>query len=429
MRRLTWLFVAWLAFSFETTAQQPNPSFAQAGYVGKDELSKLTYGPAIKDLALATHVPAPRVRVGEPLWAYFVVKNLGEQMQGLDMRFDFVIGRTHQVNSGWFSIKPLTDGARLGALQRASVWECGGGPLVDVAAKGYYVGAIDLNAWGKLTPGDYEVSWRSTEHVSNTVRVTILPGPEPQPKERTPRYWTLWELRRGGQPVEGQPAKSTKPESWSLPAMRPWFASDFSAALGSGIGDRHIVDLEKLPTSDDLLSVSADWKLGDKIDRVTLRLTPKQANVPLSLEKLHVYLLADTPGRSSRRPQEGRSDGAVYATRVTPHTIEMDIPSYWRLPPDKRYQAASAIPAALLVTSESLRPPRRNRQSVERVETRRIREANAPKIWNGLLRTTIQNVTWLDEPPEWTADQIFQDSRRPGAEQTARPGASRQRAI
>jgi len=368
-------------------------SFGHRGYVTRDDLAALKFAAADKDLALLTHVPTPRTPVGEPLWAYFIAKNQGKQPLGLDMRFDFVTGRLHNTtNACSFAVKPLTEGLKLGVMMRSHTWECGSGSLIDVAPQGYYVAGIDLTAWGNLRPGDYELSWSHGKAISNTVKFTVLAGHEKESVARKQPHWTLWELDR--RRMQGVAKGEADQEPAGLVRMWPWWQGEFSAALGSGVGERYVTDLERLPASDALVRVVADWTLGKYTDRVKLQFTSMDPKVRVRLDSLHVYVIADVPGNCPGG--EKAADISRTSTCVTPYSIEMELPSNWRTRPEKEYDVEGTFQAALLVTSKALRPPTRGRMTIEAVEDRleRSRSNQPVQIWDGLLRTELQKLTW-----------------------------------
>lgn len=357
--------------------------FGKNGYVTREDLANLPLGPAAKDLALGVYLPTTSVPVGEPLWAYFVVKNTHDREQGLDMRFDFLTGQTHgTTNSCSFTVKPLTDGVTIGPSRQMHTWECGGGPLVNVAGNGFYVAALDLAAWGKLRPGDYEVSWQYSALVSNTVRFTVLAGEKAPADQVTTRQWNISEV------AVSKPKRANGRETWGQASLLPWYQGAFSAALGSGVGDRHVTNLELLPASDELLSVSATWELGEITDRVTLHFSAKDPKVRVSLNKFHLYLLADFPGG---RPGNDIKIADGRRTLTTPYFIEVQLPSSWRTRP-KEDKVAEKFQAAFLLTSSPLREPgHRLIESGNRTETR-IVEENPAQVWEGLLKTSFQEI-------------------------------------
>lgn len=371
------MFIPSSAYAQE--ADVPN-LFGQRGYVTRDELAKLTFGTAARDLSLCTHIPTPRVPAGSPLWSYFIVKNLAKERRGIDMRFDFVLGNRHaSINSCSFNVKPLTLGAKLGAVIQSHCWECGSGSLVDVEANGYYVAGIDLMSCYKLEPGDYEVSWRHSGIESNPARFTVL-GPAKDPATPTQGNWAAWKLE-----VSNFRGKSIGPLN-----LRPWYGSDLSAALGSGVGDRYITNLEQLSAADDSIQVTAEWKLGKQNDQVTLKLESLDPKMRVGFKDINLYLLATTS------VAKGDAPGFVSQTLKleTPLTLDLTFSSNWRIRQED-VQMKEGLRAAFLISTKPLRAPTRNNVRVETLELVERRGGAQPdRIWDGMLRTTIQELSW-----------------------------------
>jgi hypothetical protein len=337
----------------------------------------------VKDLALALHMPNAKISAGEPAPAYFVIKNLGDNSQGLDMRLDFVVGRPHlTVNACAVHLKALTPTKPSVAL-REHRWECGSELPSFVPARGYYVSALDLAAYQDLQPGDYEIYWtyaspQQSRHKSNVVRFSVLPG-QRQPRPDNRRHWAFWQLREHAREIKDKEVRTQM-------SMSRWRLEELSVALSQGCGDRYVTDLNKLPDRDAFLEVSAVWKLGQGTDRVELRFSGRDPKVPVQLGRLHWCLLVECPGHESglhpSKLQERSSVTKIQrSTSSLPTVVELVMPSAWRKDLQKGQGSARA---SFLISSEPL--IRNHRIREETAVIRLASKDNAP-LWNGILKT------------------------------------------
>src|SRR5262249_50331123 len=125
---------------------------------------------------VAVHMPWTKFREGEPIPAYFVLRNNRGAILGLRSRIDCSGSHPQMHGSGIsYAVRDRATGKSVVYFSN-HVTNCGGGSLVDVPADGFDVEKADLSRVSeKLLPaGDYEVEWEYYPYRSAPVRFSVL---------------------------------------------------------------------------------------------------------------------------------------------------------------------------------------------------------------------------------------------------------------
>jgi len=119
MRRPVVIVVLLLTFPLfaATVPGVPRPDPFAAGMIPRAELERLPFpdraqfGPTLPEpAAIVLHLPSTRFKSGEPIPAYFVVRNTTDQHLGLDMRLDLFSMYVRTVNSCTIDLRDLATG-------------------------------------------------------------------------------------------------------------------------------------------------------------------------------------------------------------------------------------------------------------------------------------------------------------------------------
>ena len=115
---------------------------------------------------------------GEPVPAYFVLRNNRSAALGFNSRMD-LHGAIPELHGGGMSLDVRDRATGKSVLKGLSgSTNCGGNSLVDVPADGFYCLKADLNrvTGGALPAGEYEVDWRCGRLASAPVAFTVAPA-------------------------------------------------------------------------------------------------------------------------------------------------------------------------------------------------------------------------------------------------------------
>lgn len=366
------------------------PVFGAGGVVTRAALETISWKRAssgdrelrrLASLGVALHLPRTRFLHGDPVPAYFLVRNFGREEVGLDMRLDLFCTPFALNNSCSLSLIRQTDGKNALAVQR-NQWKCGGPGLGRIPAAGHYCVRGDLSQadGGILPPGQYECSWAYAGLRSQVVPFTILPRRDGVvPAVPAPRRIRILEIVR---PSAGGAKEPTSGEVELIPQGTGRFAT----ALALGVTGAHHPDLDDLPGRDALLAASAQWvreKGGERI-RVTLRGNDEVRGVRLD-QVPHLYLHVQESGKESdddlRRFAERGKDRRFEVVR-TPLTIDLPLPRNWR----RTLGISEGARLAVIVSSVPIRVPEEG--TLHKMESRSASRKARP-LWSGLLRTPL----------------------------------------
>lgn len=358
----------------------------------KDEPEAKSDGPARPKnrYDVAVHMPATRFREGDPVPAYFVLRNNRGTMLGLGSRLEFT-GSYPMLHGGDcdFDVRDRATGESVLTDVHAST-HCGGGHLVEVPAGGYYVVKADLTRVTKrLPPGEYEVDWRYGRLRSTPVPFTVV----------------------ARNPTDPKPVRANRPalhfyhvaaDSDGEAHLGHVHAASMAAALAVGPDGAFVPDVRTIPSADKLVEVTAQWKPyrdGDRL-AVTFRSASATKRVVFS-EMPHLYLQIEASGEAGPEslPEEAAKEGDAKARELTtPLTVEVRLPTDWR----ERVGLSGALCVSVLVTSKRLEFPVGH--AVERlqkaVELRAVSGGERPPVWSGALRTESAELRFPPPAPQ-----------------------------
>jgi hypothetical protein len=284
---------------------------------------------------VGVHVPAVRLFVGEPVVAYFVVRNNRDEELYLDGRLNFADGAPLACNDCDLRLTDARTGKPAHFRTRQQIESSRHDELL-IPADGFYCAKGDL---GPLPAGEYQIDWRCGEFRSAPVRFRVFDRDGPaRPVARAARPGYLFfrledDYNRERQEFE---PKDDEPHRRFV-ALEDLPANEFAAALSTGSasdGQTFVADVRDIPSRDQQVIVSVDWhpyRSGDRI-AVTLRAAPPFKTVRFAeLPQLFLKVEAPAAHERHRRTLEAVSKKLEPITNfVTPLTIEAHFPEGWR---------------------------------------------------------------------------------------------------
>lgn len=337
---------------------------------------------------VGVHMPARRFKVGDPIPAFFVVRNNRDEDLDLDGRIDFCEGAPMVCNDAELR---LTD-ARTGKPaneQLLRTIKCGGRDQLVIPADGFYCAKGDL---GPLPAGEYSLDWRCGEFRSAPVRFRVFDRDGPaRPVARAARPGYLFfrladdhnRERRELEDTESGPMRR-------FVALEDLPANELAAALASGSAtDSHtfVADVSDIPSRDKQVLVSVDWhpyRSGDRI-AVTLRAAPPFQTVRFA-ELPQLFLQVEAPAARERLRQtlEAVSKKLEPITNfVTPLTIEAHFPEDWR---EALGSGETARVAVVVTAREPQFPFEGLRKAMDKEDRAKFEHPECP-TWAGVVRS------------------------------------------
>jgi hypothetical protein len=346
---------------------------------------------------VAVHMPWTRLREGEPVPAYFVLRNNRGSLLPVDAQLSLFGSEPTTWNSCSITVRDTKTGKSLNVIGQTG-WSCGRGGLLDIPADGFYCvkGDLGRTADGKaLPPGEYEVDWRYGAFRSAPVAFTVLAADrKPAPTVKRPAY-RFFRVFPEKEDMDHEPILWRACELGSVPT------EDMAAALA--VGDEVLVpDVHTIPAADKFVEAWVQWKPYRDGDRVvvTLRAVAPHKQVIFDVVP-HLYLQIARPGDGLAQCVAAEGVKKLKDLRksefCTPLTIEVQLPTDWR----EHAGAADSARVAVLVTATELELPR-GRELVKEVRPLRRRwiEADDAPVWAGIVRT---DFTELQFPPRLPA--------------------------
>lgn len=356
---------------------------------------------------LAVHLPWTTFREGEPVPAYFVLRNNADSVLELHSCLDF--SEPFPAVHGGECDFDVRDRATGESVRRSisHVTNCGGGSFTDVPARGYFVfkGDVSRVGEGTLPPGEYEVDWRYRRLYSAPVRFTVEKTANPKPAPRERRSSTFYHLTGSS----AAPERPGEPVEWRCCSLGYEYPLRLAGALGVGQLGVYVPDLQAIPTADKHVEAWVEWKpyrAGDRV-AVTLRARPPFKEVHFA-ELPQLYLQIDAAAEwSVGAPGEAKDSARRGEALVTPLTIEARLPAGWR----EAVGVDGTARVAVVVVSRRLKLPSPGGQVKQVEEIQRTEKRVGPEPppeWSGVVRTDFvelnfppRRAVYLQEvPPE-----------------------------
>jgi hypothetical protein len=323
---------------------------------------------------IAVHMPQTRFAAGEPVPAYFVLRNNRDELLSLRSTFDLRGNYLHLHGNGIdLDVRDRKSG---GSVRGKELLSTGCGPRIDVPPDGFYCFRGDLNRLGGgLSPGEYEVDWRYGRFRAAAVAFTVLP-PEAKPVARPDRPWALHFFHLRPNPDDEQ-------RRWPVAGLDRVRSTDaMVAALAVGQAGPYVPDVRQIPSRDAHIRADMRWMPYRDGDRVAVTLRAANPTVPVRFREVpHLYLQVETPddGRVPPEPLDEALPAAKEGDRdlVTPVTIEAKLPAGWR-----EWFDAPRARVSVLVASKEIEFPRDRAKPLDVRADRRD-----PPKWAGVLRT------------------------------------------
>jgi hypothetical protein len=346
---------------------------------------------------LAVHVPQPRVRAGEPVSAYFVLRNNRSARLSVDARLSLFGPEPITWNSCRIAVRDTKTGKAVPVLTTTGC-SFGSRGLIDLPPDGYYCVRGDLgrtDAGTALPPGEYEVDWRYGALRSAPVRFTVLPTDRKlAPAARRPAY----RFFRITPEEELTDSLASEPISWRECDVEVTPTEDLAAVLA--VGEEVLVpDIHTIPAADGVVEAWVVWKPYRDGDRlvVTLRAVPPHRQVVFE-EIPHLYLQIEVPGAGSKKLAwdwgEKKLKQLLKEGYTTPLTIEAQLPADWR----EHTGLSGAARVAVLVTAKQFRWPGERVKGLEPL--RAARHPEAPPLWLGIVRSDFTELRFPPRVPE-----------------------------
>lgn len=395
---------------------ETRPEFGTSGILTAADLEKVRFDSRIakegkeaadtnppinqKSIDVAVHMPWTKFREGEPVPAYFVLKNKRAETLRLGSRMDFLDRFPHlQGGECWFDIRNKATGESVVDGLAAST-NCGGGSLVDVPAKGFWVVKADLSVVSEkpLPAGEYEVDWRYGRVASAPVAFTVGKGDGRKPVVPKHKSVHFFHLTEGGEYLR-EFRYVDEPVRWQESELQPTNAEKMVAALGVGQNGVYIPDVRTIPSADKLVEASLEWRpyrSGDRL-AVTLRAAPPHKEVKFrGLPQL--YLQIESDGENDYRVGE-RKDAQEHALDIyeTPLTIEVRLPPEWR--EESRLHGSARV--AVMLTAKELEFPRGRHEELQKAlqSVEKVRKDDEQPVWGGIVRTPFVDLQFPSPPP------------------------------
>jgi hypothetical protein len=331
---------------------------------------------------VGVHVPAVRLFVGEPVVAYFVVRNNRDEELYLDGRLNFADGAPLACNDCDLRLTDARTGKPAHFRTRQQIESSRHDELV-VPADGFYCAKGDL---GPLPAGEYELDWRCGEFRSAPVRFRVFDRDGPaRPVARAERPGYAFFRLGADHERERQEADGTHPVRRFV-ALDPLDPHEFAAALASGSATdsaTFVPDVRDVPSRDKHVLVSVDWhpyRSGDRI-AVTLRAAPPFETVRFA-ELPHLHLQVEQLGACERARERlsaisKKLEPITYF--VTPLTVEAHFPEGWR----EALGSGEAARVAVVVTAREPQLPSDGLKAFGKIE--RAEHPECP-TWAGAVR-------------------------------------------
>jgi hypothetical protein len=341
---------------------------------------------------LAVHMPWTKFREGEPVPAYFVLRNNRSAMLGLGSRMD-LSGGYPELHGGGMSLDVRDRATGKSVLKGlCASTNCGGGSLVDVPGDGFYCLKGDLaRVAGGLAPGEYEVDWRCGRLASAPVRFTVAKGDGAKPAAPAKRTNTLFFHLTPGEDGDERPERPGEPFLRADCCATSLYTQSMVSALAVGPNGVYVPDVRAIPVADKLVEAWIEWKPyrdGDRV-AVTLRAVPPHKQVRFE-ELPQLFLQVETADRDYLGARDSEAEKARERgddqLLVTPLTIEVGLPKDWR----DRIGADGTAQVSVLVAAKPIEMPRGRAERLMKraeVEVRRDRPGEDRPIWGGLVRT------------------------------------------
>jgi hypothetical protein len=346
---------------------------------------------------LAVHVPQPRVRAGEPVPAYFVLRNNRFARLSVDARLSLFGPKPVTWNSCRIDVRDARTGKAVAVLATTGHSFRSRG-LNEIPPDGYYCVRGDLGRTDDgtpLPPGEYEVDWRDGALRSAPVSFTILPTDRKRAPARRPAY-RFFRITPEHELTDSLSA--SEPISWPECDIEFTPTEDLAAVLA--VGEEVLVpDIHTIPAADGLVEAWVVWKPYRDGDRVvvTLRAVPPHRQVVFE-EIPHLYLQIEVPGAGSRKWTrdwgERKLQELLKEGYTTPLSIEAQLPADWR----EHTPVSGAARVAVLVTAGRFRWPGELVKGLEPL--RAARHPDAPPLWSGIVRTDFTELRFPPRVPE-----------------------------
>ena len=365
----------------------------------KDAGGEKAVGPARCEYDLAVHMPWTAFRAGEPIPAYFVLRNNRREPLHLDARLELFGPSLATWNSCAIDLRNARTGDAVPLIRRTG-WQCGGGGLVDVPANGFYCVRGDIGHTtdgAPLPPGEYEIRWRCVRLVSAPTRFTVVKADEPKPQFVRRHAVDFYHLSPAGR--TSLPGNPGSPVVWRECRLDHVYAGALASALATGHDGVYVPDLHTIPSADRLVEATLTWKpyrAGDRL-AVTLRaVSPLRPVVLADMPDFHLQLDADDKRLWDKVAEEPK--GADHPRRgdlVLPLTVEFTLPADWR----ERTGVEGPVRIAVVVTAT--RPELPVGSAVRRIQAAQDVKrlgGDQPPAWSGVLRTAPVEVEFPPHP-------------------------------
>ncbi len=390
-------------FAVAPAPPMPPPEFGANGILTANDLKDVTFRSRVRltaeqlkertlhrgerpdDYDVAVHLPRTRFEQGEPIPAYFVVKNMTNAKIGLKMGIDFTGSAPYLHGEATFSLRRVNDDTPLKSSYLHAT-HCSGDSLADLSPNGFFVRRGDLSRLGEesLPPGQYEVEWSCQLRASAPVTFTVLKSTVPANRAKIEPVRNRFLAIVPDNPEAGDDDRLV----WKDFSLESIDSDRMSAALAVGPFGKYVPDPRTIPTSDDLIEVRASLRREGTVETLIVTLDSKDPRRPVHFDEVpRLYLQFEERAEREFKKGAERSlrDELKRAEQIkTPLTIEVPFDTeQW-----KDANLANAGRIAVIVTSGKLTFPVSGRQqAVLRIKSVSRLPPDPAKVWIGLVRS------------------------------------------
>jgi hypothetical protein len=353
-------------------------------------------------------LPWTKFREGEPIPAYFAIRNRNDRELELPLQMELFGPYPIVWSSCRINVRERATGKNASVVGRS----CSLRETVNVPANGYACFASDVGHHGDrgLKPGEYEVEWIYAGLRAASVPFTVEKIDGPKPAAPVRYYTRFFHIVPKAERVE-RPAKASEPFYWNESHLHHVPALTMSSALSVGQHGVYVPDVHTIPTADNLVEARVQWKQYREGDRivVTLRAVGQNKQVRFA-EVPQLFLQTESTDDHSadwqfkERAADGKRGANDSTLLVTPLRIEVRLPPKWR---ERKIETDSAR-VAVLVVAKPLELPTNKARAKEAVDVPERAGGNSAPVWSGIVRTPFTELQFPFEVfgKEWDAERV-----------------------
>lgn len=372
-----------------------NGEFGSAGLLTRSDLDRVGFDShSFKDGKLQTDEKPPRYDIavhmtrfrfaeGEPIPAYFLMRNNTREMLELDASLELFRHPPELWNACSIAVYCRTTGQEVPLIPRCG-WRCGGPAMTCVPASGYFCMKGDLGRLPRdqsLPPGEYEVSWRYLDCRSATMKFVVEKSETPKIPAKVAKI-AVYPVTAGCVDLPERPGETIALKETHFQHGR---TAELATTLAVAPFGTYVPDIREIPSADRLIEAAIEWKRYRSGDRALVTLLARSPHQQVRFREVpHLYLVVETD--ASTLPEhftdQGGKDCQASESLVTPLVLELRLPENWK----ERISLHGPARIAVLLSAEKLEMPSdRMKQKLKDVSS------SSSPTWSGVLRTPFKD--------------------------------------